>query len=276
MSKLMTFHKTLPGCEQGDPEAWKAFLTDYSSTGLSLLSVYSPWAPEARWEAWRGALRTLSADNCAALRAFSHQSEREFLVDLRAFLQDWIATKLEPQPHAVDPPAPTVQALDGLLKGLPVVHQEIVFLTLSGYSQSTLEKMLRVPPAVAGEGLARLRSSYPGVLERNEDRCLWPAAWLAICAAARGGGQKDCTSLRQLIRILDGQASWYEKSPAEEHRGQCLHCLELWASLLEVVALSRVSQAWPAEKIANLLAAVTVKPEKPKPSLFGRMLGKSN
>jgi hypothetical protein len=276
MSKLMTFHKILPGCEEGNPEAWKAFLTDYSSTALLLLGVYSPWTPEVRWEAWREALRALSANECAILKAFSHQSEREFLVGLRAFLQDWVAAKLEPQPHASEPPAPTVQALGGLLAGLPVVHQEIVFLTLAGYSQSTLERMLRVPPTVAAEGLARLRSSYPGVLESNEDRCLWPAAWLALCAAARAGGQKNCTSLRQLIRILDGQASWYDKSPAEEHRGQCLHCMELWTSLQEVVALSRAPQAWPAEKIASLLRAVPVREEGTKRSLFARMLGKSN
>ena len=76
-----------------------------------------------------------------------------------------------------------------------------------------------------------------------------PPAWLGICKSARANGQKDCTPLRQLIRILDGQASWYDKSPAEEHRSKCLHCLELWTSLLEVVAWDRARQPWPADKV---------------------------
>ena len=85
---------------------------------------------------------------------------------------------------------------------------------------------------------------------------------------------KDCLPLRQMIRVLDGQASWYDKSPAELHRSQCLHCLELWTSMLEVVSWERTRQPWPAEKIAPLLAVIPLKQEKRKPSLFSRMMGK--
>src|SRR5271157_662907 len=125
MSKLMTFHKILPGCEEGNPEAWRAFLADYTPLAVQLFGVYSPWAPEACLECWRDSLGVLSAHECAALRAFSHQSEREFLVGLRAFLQEWIATKLESPQDVEGPPAPTVQALGALLSGLPLIHQEI-------------------------------------------------------------------------------------------------------------------------------------------------------
>jgi len=247
---------------------------DYTPMALHFFVVYSPCAPDECLDSWRGALRALSANECATLRGFSHQSEREFLVGLRAYLQEWAATKVESAQDASDPPAPTLQTLGTLLSGLPLVHQEIAFLTLAGYSQGTLEKILRITPAVAGEGLGRLRASHAQVLERTEDRCLWPAAWIGICGAARVDAQKDCTPLRQLVRILDGQASWYDKSPAEEHRTKCLHCLELWTSLREVVAWDRARRPWPAEKMEHLLEAVPVKQEKRKPSLFARMLGK--
>jgi len=270
----MMFHKILPGCEEGKSEAWRAFLADYTSMALHFCGIYSHWAPEACLECWRDALRALSADECATLKGFSHQSEREFLVDLRAFLQERAATRLESSQDVADPPAPTVRTLETLLSGLPLVHQEIAFLTLAGYSPAALEKILRITPAVAGEGLGRLRASYARVLERSEDRCMWPSTWIGICKAARADGKKDCTPLRQLIRILDGQASWYDKTPAEEHRSKCLHCLELWTSLREVVAWDRTRRPWPAEKIEPLLAAVPVKREKGKPSLFARMLGK--
>ncbi len=274
MSKLMTFHKVLPGCEKGNPEAWKAFLANYTPMALQFFGVYSPRTPDARLDGWREALHALSANEGATLRGFSHQSEREFLVDLRAFLLDWLATKLESPPAAAGPPAPTAQALGALLSGLPVVHQEIAFLTLAGYSQATLEKILRIAPAVAGEGLGRLRASYAQVLEQREDRCLWPAAWIGLCAAARADRQKDCTSLRQLIRILDGQASWYDKSPAEEHRAKCLHCLELWTSLLEVVAWDRTRQRWPEDKVESLMVDTPRLPEKDHKSLLDRLFGR--
>jgi hypothetical protein len=119
---------------------------------LQSLGVYSPWAVETHLDHWPDALRALSANACETLRGFSHQSEREFLVDLRTFLQNWIITKLESSQDAADPRAPTLQTLADLLTGLPLLHQEIAFLTLGGYSQVTLEKILRITPAVADEG----------------------------------------------------------------------------------------------------------------------------
>ena len=274
MSKLMIFHNTLPGCEEGSPEAWRAFLADYTPLALHFFEVYSPWPPDVRLDNWRDALRALCANEYATLKGFSHQSEREFLVGLRAFLQDWAVTRLESSQDAAEPPAPTVQTLGALLSGLPLLHQEIAFLSLAGYSQRTIKDILRLTPAVAEEGLERLRASYAAVIERTDDRCLWPSAWIGICQGARAEEQKDCSPLRQLIRILDGQASWYDKSPAETHRAKCLHCLELWTALLEVVAWDRMRRPWPAEKIEPLLAAVPLKQEKRTPSLFARMLGK--
>ncbi len=274
MSKLITFYRVLPGCEEGSPEAWRAFLGFYTPMAMDFLRVYTNWDSDACLAAWREALGDLSANQCAELKAFPHQAEREFLVALRAFLQDRAAPRLKARQDAATPPAPTREALMTLLSGLPIVHQEIAFLTLAGYSQKTLEKTLPATPKVAGEVLARLRAGYAAALERTEDQCLWPFAWVGMCVAARADSSKDCTPLRQLIRILDGQATWYEKSPVEEHRTKCLHCLELWTSLMEVVAWDRTRQPWPEEKIEPLLAAVSVRKEKPKPSLFARMLGK--
>ena len=241
---------------------------------LQFFGIYSPWAPDARLDGWRDALRALSTDQCAALRSFSHQSEREFLVELRAFVQNWIQPQVESSQDAVDPPAPTAQTLRALLTGLPLLHQEIAFLTMAGYSPKTLEEILRITPTVAGDGLGRLRSNYARMLERSEDRCLWPVAWLSICKEARADNKKDCAPLRLLIRILDGQATWYDKTPAEEHRTQCLHCLELWTSLLEVVAWNRTRQPWHEDQVENLMVDTPAKPRKARNSFVSRLFGR--
>ena len=270
----MTFHRILPGCEKGDLDAWKAFLANYTPMALRLLAVYTPRTPEEQWNCWRDALQALSASDSTLLRSFSHHSEREFMVELRAFLLDQVADRLDPSHDSADPPTPSDESLGPLLNGLPVIHQEVIFLTLAGYSQYTIEIMLRITPGVAADGLERLRNTYAAILERHEDRCLWPVAWVGISKAARAAETTDCTPLRQLIRILDGQASWYDKAPAEVHRARCLHCLERWAALLEVVAWDRARPDLPAEKLESLLAVIPARQEKRKTSFLHRMLGR--
>lgn len=164
--------------------------------------------------------------------------------------------------------------MTALLTGLPILHQEIGFLSLAGYSLKSVESILRLSPRVAEEGLERLRSSYAAIVERTEDHCLWPSAWIAIGKTARAGETKDCTPLKQLVRVLDGQASWYDKTPAEVHRAKCLRCLELWTSLNEASFWERNCPAWSTQQVEPLLTAVPLKSERKKPSFFARLLGK--
>jgi len=270
----MTHYKILPGCAEGNPEAWRAFLKNYTPTALEVLKVYSTWTPEECLDQWRDTLKALAENDFAALKSMPPLSEREFLVALRTILLDRASAKLDPARDASQPAAPTLESLNTLLAGLALVHQEIAFLTLAGYSPKTIEDILRISPTVAEEGFARLREAFPALGERSEDRCAWPSAWVAIGKAARAGETKDCTPVRQLVRILDGQASWYDKSPAEIHRAKCLRCLELWTAMSEVVAWERMRQPWPDDKIEALLSVIPLKAEKRKSSLFARMLGK--
>jgi hypothetical protein len=98
---------------------------------------------------------------------------------------------------------------------------------------------------------------------------------MEITRAARAAKKQECTPPRPLIRILDGQASWYDKTPVEEHRISCLHCLELWTSLLEVVFWKREAKPWAAEKVQPLLAILPIEAAQPAARpwmarLFGR------
>jgi len=239
-----------------------------------LVGVSFVWGPEKRQEFWRESLKTLSTGNFERVRAFSHHSEREFLVDLRATLVELAIHQIDPSQDARHPPGPTLDTLGAILKGLPLIHQEIVFLTLAGYSQATLEKMLGITPSVAQSGFERLGADYAPLLERAGDRCLWPAAWLEITRAARAAKNQDCTPLRPLIRILDGQASWNDKNPVEEHRSSCLHCLELWTALLQVVCWKREAKPWPVQEVEPLLGALPLPAAKPrKRSLMARVFG---
>jgi hypothetical protein len=77
------------------------------------------------------------------------------------------------------------------------------------------------------------------------------------------------------VRILDGQISWYEKTPVEEHMAKCLHCLDYWASLREIDYLRRDTTPVPAGQVEVLLAALppgTIAPRSG--SWLSRLIGR--
>ncbi len=272
MSKLLTFQRILPRCEEGQAEAWRAFLSQYTPLVFELFNVYVPWTPERRCALWRDALAELAAGNFKRLREFPHQAEREFLVDLRAFLFGRARPLLEASSDRTDAPPPTPEKVAALLEGAPLLHQEIMFLKLAGYSDATIERLLRISPSVGQAGLERLKPEYSVALEGAEDRCLWPAAWLAMTAAARAARKPECPDLRQLIRVLDGQISWYDKEPIEQHRAQCLSCLEHWTSLLEVVGWAKHAQRFSEPELETFLSALPLKETGERKKTFFKRL----
>lgn len=275
MSQTMSFHNLLPACEEGNVEAWRVFLADYSPFVEQLFRIYLPLSREEQDSFWRDSLIAMGANNFEPLRGLAHQAEREFLVDLRAWVLDRAPGKLQRSEDATVPPSPTCETLTQFLKGLPLLHQEVVFLTLAGYSAASLAKLLRISPTIAGPGLERLKAEYAPVLDRPEDRCLWPAAWIELTHSVRAAKGEDCATLRQLVRILDGQATWYDKSPIEGHRSSCLHCLEKSTSLQEAVYWKRAGKPLPPERIEGLLQVLPLRAsKKARGSVFSRVLGK--
>lgn len=234
LGKFFVFQRVIAACEQGDREAWRGFLVDYTPLVLQLCNFYLSLPPQSRDDLWREVLKEITANNFDLLRNFDHREEQQFLVDLRSFLLDRGALRLDAAETSAEIRPPAIDEVEGLLNNLPAVHQEVLFLKLCGYSDATLEKMLRVTPTVAQKALERLRENYSVVLGRAEDRCLWPEAWATVTRIARSSKKEDCPTLHQFTRIHDGHVSWYEKEPVERHVASCLHCLEAWAALREV------------------------------------------
>jgi hypothetical protein len=269
---LWTLQRILPACEEGQAEAWRAFLDLYSSVAHGLLGVYFRDSGDGPRKIWKRALPDLSANDYERLRAFDHQAEREFLADLRAFLLELGELGLDPARDLTGPERPSAETLGAVLQGLPFLHQQAVFLKLAGYSDAALDKMLRIPPLAIERAVERLQKDYSVFLKREQDECLWPAAWLAFQRSVRAAPGKDCPPLRQFVRIFDGQASWYDKKPAEEHVTACFHCLERWCALCEVVYWRAKAVPLSAAEQDELLSLLPVRniPEERK-SLLARL-----
>ena len=273
---MITFHKTVAGCEAGEPECWRTFLSDYTPVTFRLAEVYLPSTPEARRDLWRETLQALRANGCERLRGLDHQAEREFLADLRTVLFEQGASKHDRAQEATGAAQPTPEAIQALLKGLPVLHQQILFLKLAGYSDATLEMMLRITPSIAAQAVERLGADYGTILGQERDVCPWPAAWLDLLEHARAAQTQDCPPLRQFVRIRDGQTGWQEKEQLEKHMAECLNCLDRWTALAEIVYWRREARPCPPEEVEALLSSLGIGPPRPesnKKSLLKRVLG---
>lgn len=219
-------------------EAWRGFLGLYGALCLRLLAMYSP-AEEGAPAILEKGLRTLAENGAARVRGMARQSEREFLSELRALLLD---AALAEAPHQTpERPAPDAESLKQLVAGLPLLHEEMLYFKLAGYTEKTLEDMLRISPRVAQQAFTRLEPDYAPALRAQRDRCPWPAEWLRLQHAAREGRTESCPPVYQFLRVQDGQVSWYEKEPLEKHVTGCMHCLERWTALREVAYWRRAA-----------------------------------
>src|ERR1051325_1150835 len=84
---LVTFHRVREECEQGSADSWRAFLEFYTPLAFQLVALYAP-DRSPRDQIWEQTISALAENNFERFRATERQSEREFLVDLRALLLD--------------------------------------------------------------------------------------------------------------------------------------------------------------------------------------------
>jgi hypothetical protein len=269
---LFTFHKIRKQSEQGNAQAWRALLDFYAPAFFRLLEIHGAIPRREASPIVKKMLAGLTANGFERLRATSRQSEREFLGDLRALLLeaalDSAASKnSEIQASGAFEP----EKIAELLEGLPLLHKEMLFFKLAGYTENTLERLMRISPRVAEKAFERLAEEYQAARQAEQNRCPWPAAWLAFLKQARGLKTENCLPAHQLVRIHDGQVSWYDKEPVEKHVSACLHCLEAWTGLREVGYWRLAAERLSASEIEQLLEVIPIEKPPAKKSLFQRL-----
>jgi hypothetical protein len=268
---LYTFHKVREQSEQGKADAWRAFLDFYGPVFLRLLEVHAAIPSREALPLAKKMLAQLTANNFDRLRATPHQSEREFLGDLRGLLLEvaldsGAVEKSQPEAES----AFTLEKIGKLLDGLPLVHKEMLFFRVAGYTENTIERLMRMSPRMAEKAFERLAGEYAAARQTEHDRCPWPAAWLALLKQACASKSDNCTPPHEIVRIQDGQVSWYEKEPVEKHVSGCLHCLNAWTATREVGYWRYAVEPLSASQIGELLAVIPV--EQPaKKSFFQRL-----
>ena len=270
-SRNLPFQTFLPGCEKGEADSWRAFLANYTPIVFRLLDVYAPQrGDEARKSLWQDALLALTAEDFKRLREFDHQAEREFLIDLKGFVLDLALQRLGGTPGEA---RHTIESVRSRIEGRPIAHQEIILLNLGGYSPEALEELLVVPGTLVVKALAPAAGTEPAQSGVGTARSA--TAWLEFLREVHAARTPDCPPRRIFVRILDGQVSWYDKTPAENHMTNCLHCLDVWASLREADSLRRETAPLPDREVSVHLATLPIATATPaRGSWIGRLLGR--
>ena len=270
-SRHLTFQTILPACENGDAEAWRAFLKTYSPIVSRLLEVYVPQMErEVGAALWGEGLAALAAEDFKRLREFDHQAEREFLVDLKGFVLELATAHLIESGSGV---RHTLESVRKRIDGRPIAHREIIFLRFGGYSETALAKVLVVPSTLVATALAPAAGA--DAAEAGAETADEPKAWLELLREVRAARTSDCPDRRIFVRILDGQISWYDKTPAENHMLKCIHCLDIWASLREADYLRRDTAPLPESEISRFLPGLPLAAAtEARGSWFGKLLGR--
>ena len=271
-SALFTFHKIREQSEDGNAAAWRALLEFYSSTLIRLLEIHAAMSSREALTVVQKTMAALAADNFARLRGAPRESEREFLGDLRALLFEKTLESGIPKESATPGGALRPETIAKLLDGLPLLHKEMLFFKLAGYTDNTVERIMRLSPRVAEAAFERLTGEHQPVRQLHKDCSPWPASWLAFLKEVRALKTENCTPAHEMVRIHDGQVSWYDKEPVEKHISGCLHCLQAWTGLREVAYWRRAADPLQPSEIEELLAVIPVQkvPAKKK-SFFARL-----
>jgi hypothetical protein len=269
---LYTFHKIREQSEQSNADAWRALLAFYGPALFRLLEIHAAIPSREALPVVKKILAELAANGFERLRAAPRQSEREFLGSLRALLLEAALNSAGPKDSKpLTEGAFVPERISKLLDDLPLLHKEMLLFRLAGYTEDTIERIMRVSPRMAEKAFERLSGEYAAARQAEHDRCPWPGAWLAFLKQARSSKTENCTPPQEIVRIHDGQVSWYEKEPVEKHVSACLHCLDAWTGIREVGHWRLAAEPLSASQIGELLEVIPVEKPPAKKSFLQRL-----
>ena len=258
---IYTCYEMVRDCRADLPEGWTHFITHYVPVIRKALAHYTPGrAPDPA--ILERVLVSVRKPEAPIFQSTEPPEERWFVSQLR-------------QIAVAELPSPAAQIeLD-----LETVASALEPLTMTEKQAAWLETML-YPPADAGpmlrvslETVEKVRARAAELIRGKVDawrRTLLADNGPALGRQAAAASGADCLPAKAFLDVIDGRTAWRGREMMDQHLKGCLHCVDHFCRLLEVVDLLRGSQALtPAEaepfrQIFGLAA--------PKPSGWKRLL----
>ncbi|MBZ5647480.1 MAG: hypothetical protein LAN37_09685 [Acidobacteriia bacterium] len=261
---VRTIFSMAEDCARDERQGWYEFVRDYAAIARFLLQHYFPTlAPEL--DAHLPAVFSRARANGSAwFSSFHFSNEREFLMAFRSLV---FASGRE-QEH-VPAPQISLEQVSEIMKDLPVVECEMIWLFIKGYEAekigpivSNLEGTATAVKKVADE---RLAAVIPG---STPDAFVLSAR--VLIEAAEKKSTDKCLSLKTFNNIINGQVSWRERDLAEEHIKGCLYCIDRYTSFCEMIRIRKDTQPLPEAEIERVVQAMGA-PGKKARSLLAKL-----
>ncbi len=224
---IYTCYEMVRDCRENRPEGWRHFVSHYVPAIRKLLAHYA--TPDEQLV--RQLVSGMRNPQLSLFQSLEPAPERWFVAELR---QNVIA--------AVTFPAPAVE-LDletaaSALAPLTVVEKQAAWTEGMGYTAEEAGAMLRMAPAT----VAKIRERAAELIRGKVDT--WSRAILRengpflgrAAALARG---EECLSAKIFLDVLDGRTSWSGREQMERHVTGCLHCMDHFCRMAEVIGLLR-------------------------------------
>jgi hypothetical protein len=224
---IYTCYDMLRDCRADRAEGWRYFISNYVPVVRYLLSHYAPASPMPI----ERILTTVKRPESSLFSAMEPAPERWFLAELR---QKALAELEFPAPE-VDLDLETVATA---LAPLTVVEKQAAWTEGMGYTPQEAGPMLRMAPAT----VTKIRDRAAELLRGSVDtwnRSLLAANGPQLGRAAAEAKTKDCVSVKTFLDVLDGRATWSGREEMERHVGGCLHCIDHFCRMAEVIELLR-------------------------------------
>ncbi len=253
---IYTCYDMVRDCRADRPEGWRYFITNYIPAIRKLVAHYGG-EDQALIERVVRAVRKPESSMFASLEP---APERWFLAELR---QKVLGELPEPAPEIELDLETAAEAF----APLTVVEKQAAWIEGMGYSPEETGAMLRMAPATvakirdrAAELLRGQLDSWRRSLLRENGRRLGKLA-----AAARG---PECPSAKAFLDILDGRTTWSGREQVERHVTGCLHCIDHFCRMAEVIELLRQVKPLAAEESQRWRTVLGIEMEKKKRGWF--------
>lgn len=254
-------------CARGERLGWEEFVRDYAGFARIFLVHYFPaLAPEID-DHITEVFRRARANNNSFFQDLKFANEREFAVAFRnhVFTYGREAARL-PVPQI------SLEQVREVMKDLPVVEQQMLWLFIRGYDAEMIAKVLMNAEATAREVKTKADERVRKVVPAASPDALVISA-RALMEAAEQTKTDACLPLKTFNNIINGQITWRERDAAEKHVAACFYCLDRFTTFQEVIRMIKDQQRVSDAEVEKILGTLDL-PAKRKAGLLAKILGK--
>ena len=264
---IRTIFSMAEECAAGERSGWFDFIRDYGPVSRTLLTHYfPPLVPEMDAHI-TGPFTRAYANNSEWFRELKFQNEREFAMAFRelVFAYGRAAARL-PKPEI------SLDQFREIVKDLPVVERQLLWLCVKGYSAAEIAPMMMNAEATSNAVKEIADKRLVEVLPEATSAAFTVSA-RALMEAAEQTKTDQCLSLRTYNNLVNGQITWRERELAEQHMRDCFYCLDRFTAYQEMIRINKDRKPLADAEVERVLATLGIKAGEKKKGFLARLIG---